>query len=253
MPQKSRKKTIRYFPLLFSKILFLFLLFLFVCSLALLIFNCNDRALPCHYLNNKIAQISPISLSKAPSPAFPTSEFQNLTPIVTILQVHDGDTIYIKGIKEGIRLIGIDAPELKYSYKNCASPNSAKCKTNECGAIEAKNRLKELVSNKEIHLATDPQIEDKDKYGRLLRYVFLCSPSDPPPQQKTPDLYPSRAPEPKNLSSCSDISLVLLKEGLVREASFGTNYSKQKEYKKAELEAKNKNLGIWKNCKTNPL
>lgn len=70
-----------------------------------------------------------------------------------VTKVIDGDTIELS-TGETVRLIGLNAPELGQS---CSS--------------EAKDMLKELVLEKEVTLEKD--VDDKDQYGRLLRYVFV--------------------------------------------------------------------------------
>lgn len=69
-----------------------------------------------------------------------------------VTKVIDGDTVIAAG--ESIRLLGIDADE----------------RGHPCYAA-AKQRLEELVLNKEVQLERDA--EDKDRYGRYLRYIFL--------------------------------------------------------------------------------
>lgn len=78
-----------------------------------------------------------------------------------VVEIIDGDTITvdINGNKEIIRLLGIDAPELP----------------NECFAKEAFEKLKEILNNQFVYLNSDSLSQDKDKYGRLLRYVYLPS------------------------------------------------------------------------------
>ena len=78
---------------------------------------------------------------------------QRLPDMAEVIQVIDGDTIIIeKGYY--VRYIGIDAPEKDTSFY-----------------LEAKQANKELVENKKIRLQKD--ITDKDKYGRLLCYVYV--------------------------------------------------------------------------------
>ena len=76
-----------------------------------------------------------------------------------VSKVIDGDT-FITDSGQSVRLIGIDAPEMNYKK---GEP--------ECKALEAKLKLQELVKNKSVKLVKDKS--DTDKYGRLLRYVYL--------------------------------------------------------------------------------
>ena len=72
---------------------------------------------------------------------------------VYVSRVIDGDTIVLS-TGEHVRLIGENTPEKK-----------------EYGFKEAKKRLEELVLNKEVQLEAEKR--DKDKYGRLLRDVYI--------------------------------------------------------------------------------
>ncbi len=76
-----------------------------------------------------------------------------------VTAVIDGDTIEID-TAERVRLIGIDAPEFSYDGK-----------ASDCFSKEAKQKLSTLVVNKTVRLEKD--LTDKDKYKRLLRYVWI--------------------------------------------------------------------------------
>lgn len=83
-----------------------------------------------------------------------------------VLYVVDGDTIIVNhsnGKEEKIRLIGIDAPELRDS--DTGQPQQH--------ARNAKNYLSELVSGKTVRLQYDK--EHYDKYGRTLAYIYLTN------------------------------------------------------------------------------
>ena len=72
--------------------------------------------------------------------------------IFSVTHIIDGDTIIVDD-KYPVRMIGINAPEKgMYFYE------------------EAKQNLEVLISGKKVRLESD--ITDRDKYGRLLRYVF---------------------------------------------------------------------------------
>ncbi len=70
-----------------------------------------------------------------------------------VTNVIDGDTIIIAG-GDSVRLLGIDSAERGEDFYQ-----------------EAKERLEGLVEQKQVILEKDS--ENKDKYGRLLRWVFL--------------------------------------------------------------------------------
>jgi len=70
-----------------------------------------------------------------------------------VTNVIDGDTLDIE-TGERIRLSGINTPE-----------------TGECYYQEAKDVLADLTLNQYVYLERD--IENKGKYGRLLRYIYV--------------------------------------------------------------------------------
>jgi micrococcal nuclease len=70
-----------------------------------------------------------------------------------VTRIIDGDTVVIEG-GHSVRLLGIDADERGYP---CYGP--------------AKDRLEELVLNREVYLESDG--DDKDRYKRYLRYLIL--------------------------------------------------------------------------------
>ena len=72
-----------------------------------------------------------------------------------VRRVIDGDT-FITNKGDRVRLIGVDAPELP-----------------SLRGIESKMYLNELIHNKVVILERDGISKNKDKYGRLLRYVYL--------------------------------------------------------------------------------
>ena len=75
-----------------------------------------------------------------------------------VSKVVDGDTITMSN-GEKVRLIQIDTPELA---------------SKECYGIQAKSELSKLLSQAgEVSLISDPNLDEVDKYGRLLRYVFI--------------------------------------------------------------------------------
>ena len=80
-----------------------------------------------------------------------------------VLSSIDGDTIAVNmnGHEERIRFIGVDTPE---THK----PNTPI----QCGGPEAAAYTKALVQGRRVRLASDPLSSNRDRYDRLLRYVY---------------------------------------------------------------------------------
>jgi len=91
---------------------------------------------------------------------------------ILVQRVVDGDTlVLING--ERVRLIGIDTPEMHHSDKLI---RDSKRSGQDVRTIQSLGRLsyeftKKLVEGKEVSLEFD--VEHKDKYDRLLAYIFL--------------------------------------------------------------------------------
>lgn len=127
-----------------------------------------------------------------------------------VVKVVDGDTIDvdIDGETSRLRLIGIDTPETVDPRKPV-----------QCFGIAASNKAKELLSNRFVTLEADESQGNKDKYGRLLRYVFL------------PD--------------GTNYGLFMISEGYAHEYTYNLPYKYQAEFKQAEIDAVNGNKGLW--------
>jgi micrococcal nuclease len=75
----------------------------------------------------------------------------------TVARVNDGDTLTLAS-GATIRLLQVDAPEL----------------TSDCFGREAARVLASLVrEGARVELVRDPELDDRDTYGRLLRYVVV--------------------------------------------------------------------------------
>ena len=82
----------------------------------------------------------------------------------TVVEVVDGDTIKVElgGRIEKIRLIGVDTPETVHPQKPV-----------EYFGKEASAFTRRVALGQIVRLEDDRQDQNRDKYGRLLRYVFL--------------------------------------------------------------------------------
>ena len=83
----------------------------------------------------------------------------------TVTRVVDGDTLVvdIAGQEERVRLIGVDTPETVH-------PN----KPVEYFGKEASAFTKRIAEGETVRLESDPQNSNRDRYNRLLRYVYLA-------------------------------------------------------------------------------
>ncbi len=82
----------------------------------------------------------------------------------TINHFIDGDTIAVNmnGKAESVRMIGVDTPE---THK----PNTPV----QCYGPAAAAFTKNLIGTQAVRLVADPKSTDRDRYNRLLRYVYL--------------------------------------------------------------------------------
>lgn len=144
-----------------------------------------------------------------------TSSAAQLTGQVT--WVYDGDTLKVENIGK-IRLIGIDTPETKASPRDRFYSRDFQIKPGKLRQIarQAKNYNIHYVKGKTVKLELDQT--ERDKYNRLLAYVYL--------------------PDGEMLN------LLLLKKGL---ASVFRRYDfiYKKNFLKAEKKARKMRLGLW--------
>lgn len=106
------------------------------------------------------SQPAPQSTDVNPSPEPPASTVPTRKGVVT--RVVDGDTAHISidGTVEKVRFIGINTPESTTRHE----PYGA----------EASAYTKRSLSNKTVYVETDAEL--RDRYGRLLAYIWLSKP-----------------------------------------------------------------------------
>lgn len=90
--------------------------------------------------------------------------YANKPQLFKVLKVIDGDTIVVdvRGNKETLRLLGIDTPETVDPRKPI-----------QCFGKTASEKMKSFVAGKSVILVDDNTQGNRDKYKRLLRYVYL--------------------------------------------------------------------------------
>ena len=145
--------------------------------------------------------------------ASPADQLQQNQPgLYKVVRFSDGDTITVdmNGKNETIRMIGVDTPETH-------DPDVPV----QCYGPAASAYTKELIGEQKVRLEADPTNQNRDRYDRLLRYVYL------------PD---GRL-----------VQAEIIKNG------YGFSYTqfpftKTDEFNALEAEAKSNNRGLWGNC-----
>lgn len=130
----------------------------------------------------------------------------------TLVRVVDGDTIAvdISGDEYKVRLIGIDTPESVASGQYLEMTGKENTQDGEL----ASNFVKELLADTEtVYLQKD--VSDTDRYGRLLRYVWLEIPDD------------DRNIEEISLKMLNGI---LVREGIAKPAAYAPDTAHQKDF-----------------------
>lgn len=132
-----------------------------------------------------------------------------------VSRVVDGDTIevVIESKKYKVRLIGMNCPE--YTSKI------------EYYGKESTEYTTSALNNKYVYLEKD--VSETDKYGRLLRYVWLEIPN-----QVTLD-------EMKNKM----FNAVLVINGYANQATYPPDIKYSKQFKELATEARTSNRGLW--------
>lgn len=121
-----------------------------------------------------------------------------------VARVVDGDTIKLE-TGEVVRYIGIDTPETVHPSKPV-----------QCYGKEASDKNRELIEGKEVKLEKD--VSETDKYGRLLRYVWLG------------DVL---------------VNEYLAREGYAHSSTYPPDVKYQDKFIQAERQARDEKKGLW--------
>ncbi|NPA05946.1 MAG: thermonuclease family protein, partial [Chloroflexi bacterium] len=157
-----------------------------------------------------------------PTPTLPAGDVFSCIPPnaprvrARVIQVYDGDTISVQmGYQVArVRYQGIDTPETKERRGEPPHP----------WGEAAKRRNRELVSGKWVTLVWDPNSEDRDHYGRLLRYVIVD------------DVF---------------VNDTLLREGLAWY--YPSEHACSAQFLQAEAEARAARRGLWSGATPTPI
>ncbi len=130
---------------------------------------------------------------------------------VTVVKVVDGDTVDVRfddGSLERLRLIGMDTPEVVDPRKPV-----------QCYGREASGHAHELLDGQAVSIETDPSQGDRDKYGRLLAYLYL------------PD--------------GTSFAQAMIADGYAHEYTYRLPYAYQADFRAAQQAAIENGLGLW--------
>ncbi len=142
-----------------------------------------------------------------------TDNAQKIQPgLYAVTEFVDGDTIAVdmNGKSEKIRFIGVDTPETH-------DPRKAV----QCFGQVAAAFTKDLIGSNNVRLETDPTNTNRDRYGRLLRYVYL-------PSNKL-------------------VNAEIIKQGY-GFAYTGFPFTKSDEFIRYQAEAREQKRGLWSIC-----
>lgn len=129
-----------------------------------------------------------------------------------VIKVVDGDTIELEN-GQTVRLIGIDTPETKDPRRPVG-----------CFGKEAANETKSLLLDKNVILQKD--VSETDKYGRLLRYVYL----------------------PVDNDQILFVNDYLVREGFAKVLTYPPDVKYTEQFLQAQREARENKRGLWSMC-----
>jgi len=128
----------------------------------------------------------------------------------TVTRVVDGDTLVVSlgTSTEKVRLLGINTPETVDPRRPV-----------QCFGKEASARMKSLASGQMVHLETDSTQGERDKYGRILAYVYL--------------------------NDGQMLNRKMIAEGYAYEYTYLHPYKYQQDFKETLAFARNTKVGLW--------
>lgn len=152
----------------------------------------------------------------------PEKNSQNTFEEAYVKKVVDGDTavLVINNKEYKLRMVLVDTPESVHPKKGL-----------QYYGKEASDYTKAQLTGKTVYLQRD--VSDTDRYGRLLRYVWLKRPATNEP---TID-------EVKNYC----YNAILIKEGYGQLATFPPDVKYVDIFKSLERDARNNKRGLWQN------
>lgn len=139
-----------------------------------------------------------------PASMLPAGDF------VKVVEVYDGDTIAVnlRGSVEKVRFLGVDTPETHDPRKPV-----------QCFGREASDWTKQALTGRFVRLESDPAQGERDKYGRLLAYIWR--------------------------DDGVMINQSLISEGYAHEYTYQVPYKYQQLFRELETAAQEQQRGLW--------
>lgn len=169
---------------------------------------------PTEVLPSPTVEPTEVLPSPTAEPAIASSGAYPIQPanlaLAAVERVIDGDTVdvVLDGQTVRLRLIGIDTPETKDSRTVV-----------QCFGREASAEAERLLNGQTVALEADPSQDERDSYGRLLRYVWL-------PDGKL-------------------FNLEMVVGGFAHEYTYNVPYKYQAAFQQAESDSRGRGWGLW--------
>ncbi|MFA4819150.1 MAG: thermonuclease family protein [Patescibacteria group bacterium] len=155
--------------------------------------------------------LSPSNHNNSPSKPKLTNIAEPADGSIAVKRVIDGDTIELEN-GERVRYIGINAPETVDPRRMV-----------QCFGNAAKAKNTELTAGQKVRL--EPDVSERDQYGRLLRYVYVGE---------------------------TFINLELVRQGYAYASPFPPDVKYKQLFYEAGRAARETNLGLWQACPHRP-
>ena len=131
-----------------------------------------------------------------------------------VVRVVDGDTIHVQldGRREKVRYIGVDTPE------SVKPGTPVQCFAKRAGAFN-----RHLVAGERVRLVLDA--EHRDRYGRLLAYVY----------RKSDGVF---------------VNAALVRRGYAQPLTIAPNVAHAREFRRLAAAARHAGRGMWSACRS---
>lgn len=160
---------------------------------------------------------TPTTAATSPIPPELAAKLLPWDHAVAVDRVVDGDTLRVFTAahrSESVRLIGLNAPETGEGDRAV-----------QCFGRQAAEHLSAVLDGHMVWLAGDPSQGERDRYGRLLAYVWLADAERP--------------------GDGSFVNRALIADGYANEATYERPYALREDFRAAAAAARAADRGLW--------